>query len=782
MPSESPSLDPLFHEDAHMRSLLPMLYVAWADGVLESAELEHMRQVAQALPWMQAEHHTLLKQWLDPKAPPHASELQSALALIRDGAAGLAPGERRSLAEMGLSIVAQRDRNAKEIQPGSATWKALRDIEMALGVVSAERARELLQDDDAASPEGFQEAPATFDVQAMQSLLNQPYAEVRDRVRAFLSSPEMVRDFDLPKEEQRAQVLDWLKKLSKDGLAHVAYPGVTSEVEDLGAFIATFQTLAFFDQSLVVKFGVQLGLFGGSLYFLGTDKHRHYLPDIADMKLLGCFAMTERGHGSNVRGLQTTAVFDPETDSFIIHTPTEAASKEWIGNAAAHGHMATVFAQLETQGQRHGVHAFLVPIRNQAGDVLPGVKIMDCGHKMGLNGVDNGRLWFDQVKVPRDNLLDRFGQVDEKGNYSSPISSKSRRFFTMLGTLVAGRVSVASAGLSAAKVGLTIATRYGAGRRQFGPSGKPEMPVLNYRAHQRRLMPLLARTYALEFALQDLQRRYVKRDEGGEDEVREIEAIAAGLKSLSTWHTNEALQVSREACGGQGYLTDNIISQLRLDTDVYATFEGDNTVLLQLVAKARLGAWRQQFMDDKVFGVLRYIAQTAGAALTERNPFTVRQTDAAHLRDLDFIEQAFRYRDEDLARTLAGRLKRRLDQGMDAFDAFNDCQDHVLSLAEAWTERVILESFMKAVKAQAESSLAEPLGLLCQLYGLHTIEKHMGWFLENGTLSPAKASAVRQEVNSLCFEVRQQALPLLEAFDIPDSCLDAPILSWGSKA
>ena len=104
-------------------------------------------------------------------------------------------------------------------------------------------------------------------------------------------------------------------------------------------------------------------------------------------------------------------------------------------------------------------------------------------------------------------MLDRFAQVAPDGSYTSSIKNPAARFFTTLGTLVAGRISVGHSAVSIAKCGLAIAIRYGARRRQFGPSeGKPETILLDYPAHQRRLMPLLANAYALDFAFKHLTR------------------------------------------------------------------------------------------------------------------------------------------------------------------------------------------------------------------------------------------------------------------------------------
>jgi acyl-CoA oxidase len=179
---------------------------------------------------------------------------------------------------------------------------------------------------------------------------------------------------------------------------------------------------------------------------------------IASLELPGCFAMTEAGHGSDAQNLRTTATYDGEHDEFVIDTPDDEARKEYIGNAARDGRMAAVFAQLEVGGEGHGVHVLVLPLRDEHGNLCEGVRI------------------------------------EEDGRYSSPIESANRRFFTMLGALVQGRVCISGASVSAAKLALTIATRNGLRRRQFGPPGEDEVPILDYRTHQRRLMPLLAQT------------------------------------------------------------------------------------------------------------------------------------------------------------------------------------------------------------------------------------------------------------------------------------------------
>ncbi len=352
-------------------------------------------------------------------------------------------------------------------------------------------------------------------------------------MRARLTDPRFAYRYDLGTAAYRELVRDWLQLLADEGFGALGTPRAQGGQGDPAAFMAAFETLAFHDLSLTIKFGVQFGLFQGSVQLLGTAWHHEtFLPSIATGELLGMFAMSELGSGSNVRDLETTATYDPETQEFVIHTPHPGAHKEWIGNAAVDGRMATVFAQLIVDGTNHGVHALLVPTRDEAGHPMPGVTIGDTGVKEGLGGVDNGRLWFDHVRVPRRHLLNRFGDVASDGTYSSPIESEARRFFTMIGTLVGGRITIGLSALSAAKSALTIAIRYGNRRRQFGPDGGNTTPLLDYRTHQRRLLPALATGIVLDFALSQLVDRFTALN--GESD-RELEGLAAGLKSYTSW-------------------------------------------------------------------------------------------------------------------------------------------------------------------------------------------------------------------------------------------------------
>lgn len=633
----------------------------------------------------------------------------------------------------------------------------------------------------------------------LRAVLDGRWAKIREQARELAHDPRFAPAFGQTPDEARAQTLDRLGALAEAGYSRLGFPSAYGGAGDVGASITGFEMLAMGDLSLLVKAGVQWGLFGGAVLHLGTERHhRAYLEKIMSLELLGCFAMTEYGHGSDVANLLTTATFDADSGEFVVHTPVEAARKEYIGNAARDGRMAAVFAQLISGGRSHGVHAFLVPIRAAGGDPMPGVRIEDNGPKGGLNGVDNGRLWFDQVRVPRENLLNRYGDVAEDGSYSTPIPNATKRFFTMLGTLVQGRVSVAAGAGSATKVALTIAVRYGEQRRQFRPPPEPDAPpppeitVLDYLAHQRVLLPRLAKSYALHFAQGDLVaalHEAAAPDETDDDSARrELEARAAGIKAIGTWHAVDTVQACREACGGAGYMSENRLPGLRADIDVFTTFEGDNTVLLQLLAKELLTGYRDHFGELDVLGTVRFVADQTVETLLEKvgaRRILLRLRDAVPrgdddngtdvLRDRSWQLEMFDWREKHLLETLARRL-RRAQEGDGPFAAFNAAQDHLLLAARAHVDALLLDAFAAAIEPLPDGACRGLLDRVCDLYALSTIEAERGWFAEHGRLTANRAKAVVAEVNVLCRLLRPHARVLVDGFGVPEPALAAALL------
>ncbi|MEO0340349.1 MAG: acyl-CoA dehydrogenase, partial [Bacteroidota bacterium] len=742
---------------AGVRLFIPILYAAWSDRVLSPSEVSVLRDRAFKLSFLSDFEKQQLETWTNPKRPPHRDLFKMWEIHCKEAAKELEVFNEPSLIDLGIALVKiqQKDRDLSWLSP--EVHDELKALENQLQKVNRATYQSLFDLPGRVTTDQEKET-ATFSIEDMQNLLDGSNQGIKNKMRQLMSDPIFGLETIPLKEDYRTKVLAWLHLLAKQGLGALAFPEAYGGKDDMASYASAFEMLGYHDLSLTVKFGVQFGLWGGAVAALGTEKHHDkYLKSIGDLSIPGCFAMTETGHGSNVRGLETTAIYDPTNDTFVINTPHYGAGKEYIGNAL-HGRMAAVFAQLIVGEESHGVHAFVVPLRDKEGNLLPGIRIEDNGYKLGLNGVDNGRIWFDQVTIPTEDLLDRFGTVVD-GKYQSPIENPSKRFFMMLGTLVGGRVCVPRAGLSATKKGLAIAIRYAARRRQFAPGpNHPETPILDYPSHQRRLMPLLAKAYALNFALDDLLDLFVDKDN---QDIREIETLAAGLKSYATWYTSHTLQECREACGGKGYLAENQIAALKGDTDIFTTFEGDNTVLLQLVAKGVLSDFKKSFHEEGNMTVLRMIGKRITTAVNEQNALIIRNTDKEHLLGDNFQKQAFEYRKERLLTSLASRLRGLIKQGKSSYEAGLLCQTHLLALAEAFVEEYVLSSFIKKEMALEDGPLKASVSQLRSLYALSTIEQHAAWYLEQGYVAAVKSKAIRSTVDQLCQDLRPDAVALV---------------------
>lgn len=749
-----------------LMSILPLFYIGWADGVLSPEEAQKIKENIDTMDFLSAEDKSIALHWSIPTNPPSDETYQNWQKIILDYCESN-NAEKSNLIDLGIMLAKDSD-NGKDSQfwANAQTKDALLDLQSCMGIANIELHDYLMDHTEVSTV-------ADFDIPTMTKALDKKYTDYKAKVKRLLSYPSFKLQTIPEKGEYRDHVLQWTKDLADQGFGALAFAQEYGGENDMEKYAALFDAFGYHDLSLAIKFGVQFGLFGGSINWLGTKYHHDkYLKDTGTAELLGCFAMTETGHGSNVRGLKTTATYDPASDEIIIHTPTEDDGKEYIGNAM-HSTMASVFAQLIVNGDNHGVHAILVPLRNDKHETLPGIRVEDCGYKLGLNGVDNGRIWFDQVRVPRLNLLNRFGDIDEQGNYTSPISNPSKRFFTMLGTLVGGRVCVPRAGLSAAKTGLKIAVKHSLRRRQFElKAGEQETLLLDYPSHQRRLMPLLAKSYAISFGLDYLTDRFIKRSD---KDIREIESLAAGMKSYATWFTTSALQECREACGGKGYLAENRLGQLKADTEIFTTFEGDNTVLTLLVSKGLLSNFSKEFHDDGFVAVLRMLGNQFSTLVMEQNPFTKRKSESKYLLSGHFQLATFRYREQKLLYSVSQRMRGLIKNKMSSSDAFLRCQTHLLELANAFIERTILEQFIAQTKLVTDKPTRAALKQVGQLYALHTIESHKDFYLETEYMSPTKTKAIRRQVDKLCLQVRNQAEALVEAFDIPDEILSAPI-------
>ena len=331
-----------------------------------------------------------------------------------------------------------------------------------------------------------------------------------------------------------------------------------------------YEILHLLDIELVVKMGVQFNLWGETIYRLGTKKHAPYLGQTERLEILGCFGMTEIGHGSNISKLETVAKYNPSSESFTIHSPTYTSHKFWIGQAAMFAHYCIVFAQLYIGGVCHGVHPFIVPIRDIiSNEVLEGITIKDCGHKNGLNSIDNGEIAFDHIDIPYDNLLDKYVKIH---NATGKYISEKGRLSKMLNELSKNRFGLGEGCNLISRYYLHKTLKYTTVRKQFGGK-KGEVPIISYPIQHKRLFPLLSKAIILDIYLKN-SRKYIE-----DNSKSHISSIIS--KIYGTWNCLTTLQQCREVCGGHGYHKLTNIGNVYKHVDIYTTFEGDNSVLLQ---------------------------------------------------------------------------------------------------------------------------------------------------------------------------------------------------------
>ncbi len=352
---------------------LPIFYMVWSDAVLTPSELATIRNLIDRQDWLNDGEKGFLLEQVNPAIPPSPDELKGWFAEIQKVVGAKSPNKKESLVDIGIKLVELHAPGATDAI--SRSRSSLSQMEDTLGLISNEAVFSFYPGAQTTLTEQHN-TKQTFDAEALAKLLDGAQADTIRKVKTLLSDKEF-RYIDTGNlEEYREKVLKWCRHLADQGFGSMAYPKEYGGQGDMDRYFAIMETLSYHDLSLVIKFGVQFGLFGMSVYFLGTEKHhKKYLKSIGTLELPGCFAMTETGHGSNVRGVETTATYDHPSRSFVIHTPHANAQKEYIGNAACHAQMATVFAKLMVDGKDYGVGALLVPLRDKKGKTLPGITI-----------------------------------------------------------------------------------------------------------------------------------------------------------------------------------------------------------------------------------------------------------------------------------------------------------------------------------------------------------------------------------------------------------------------
>ncbi|GLU05553.1 hypothetical protein SLE2022_226500 [Rubroshorea leprosula] len=510
------------------------------------------------------------------------------------------------------------------------------------------------------------------------------------------------------------------------------------------------------------------GMFVPAIKGQGTEEQQQkWLPLAYRMQIIGCYAQTELGHGSNVQGLETTATFDPQTDEFVIHSPTLTSSKWWPGGLGKVSTHAVVYARLITDGEDHGIHGFIVQLRSlDDHSPLPGITVGDIGMKFGsgaYNTMDNGVLSFDQVRIPRNQMLMRVSQVTREGKYVQ--SNVPRQL--IYGTMVYVRQTIVADASIALSRAVCIATRYSCARRQFGSQNGLETQVIDYKTQQSRLFPLLASAYAFRFVGEWLKWLYTdvtQRLQANDfSTLPEAHACTAGLKSITTTATADGIEECRKLCGGHGYLHCSGLPELFAVYIPACTYEGDNIVLLLQVARFLVKTVSQLPSGKKPVGTTAYMGRAEHLLQC--------RCDVQRAEDWlkpNVILEAFEAR----ATRMSVACAKNLSKFSNPEDGFAELSADLVEAAVAHCQLIVVSKFIEKLQQDIPGKgVKRQLEILCGVYTLHLMHKHLGDFLSTGCINPKQGSLANEQLRSLYAQVRPNAITLVDAFNYTDHYL-----------
>ncbi|KAF4080081.1 hypothetical protein AMELA_G00166270 [Ameiurus melas] len=492
-----------------------------------------------------------------------------------------------------------------------------------------------------------------------------------------------------------------------------------------------------------------------------------------NLEIIGTYAQTELGHGTHIRGLETTATYDPSTQEFVLNSPTITSIKWWPGGLGKTANHAIVLAQLYTQGRCYGLHAFIVPIRcMKTHQPLPGVVVGDIGPKFGFDEVDNGFLKLDNIRIPRENMLMKYSKVQPDGTYLKPPIDK-----LTYGTMVFIRSMIVGESAIALAKSCTIAIRYSAVRHQSElRAGEPEPQILDYQAQQHKLFPLLATAYAFTFVGQYMKNMYNRItgdiNQGDFSQLPELHALAAGLKAFTTWTVNAGIEVCRMSCGGHGYSRSSGLPDIYVTFTATCTYEGENTVMMLQTARFLVKSYRQVRDGKQLTGTVSYLNESHQRF--QPQPTGSRPT-VISINDLQSLVEAYKLRAANLVETAMKSLQTELQRSTSQEDAWNNSSIELIRASDAHCHYVVVKLFAAKLSEIGNTAVYPVLSTLALLYALHGVASNSGDFLQAGLLTVPQLAQITQRIKALMAEIRPNAVALVDAFDYRDEMLNSTL-------
>ncbi|KAK4508310.1 hypothetical protein PRZ48_002048 [Zasmidium cellare] len=529
----------------------------------------------------------------------------------------------------------------------------------------------------------------------------------------------------------------------------------------------------------VSPFMVHEAMFPTTVREQGSREQREeWLPRIERWEVVGCYAQTELGHGSNVRGLECRATWNPKEKNFTIHSPTLTGSKWWNGSMGRTANHAIVVAQLyvpksadSSELVNHGPHPFIVQIRDmKTHQPLEGIIVGDIGPKYGYAPMDNGYMLFNNFRVPHSAMLSNYSRVDPNTcTYTKPANPA-----VVYGSLTAVRAAIIMHARLIMARAVTIAVRYSTIRRQFqdrdsSDKAAPELPVLDYTTVQIRILPLLATAFALHYTGEAMYELYsstrAKIDSGDFSKLATLHAQSSGLKSLCTELAANSIETCRRAMGGHGFGGASGFIQLNNDYLSKPTVEGDNWMITQQTASYLLKrmqaavAGKGQPQDEMEASCRSWLQNEHNKSPT---PFSIFEDDAA-------IVQAFTRRSRDLThRAYVSRFVHK--------KSWNSMLLQLRQISHAESQAILVSNFHAALSQPTLSpTLRGHLTTQFRLFALFTMDAHARDFSKSHSVSEADLDDLPNHIQALMAEIRPHAVALVDAWKVPDFLLDSAL-------
>ena len=535
-----------------------------------------------------------------------------------------------------------------------------------------------------------------------------------------------------------------------------------------------------------------------------------------------------------MQAIETRADYDSSKQEFVLTSPTPSSTKFMIGNVGVHGEIVVLMAQLYVAGERKGVHAFVVPLRAthddaslgvKRGDLLAGVDVGDVGLKSSWNEVDNAWIRFKGMRIPRENLLNRFADVSADGQYHCSLPTQKKLFSATMAQLLVGRINYVGAPLLALQIALSTSIRYSLSRRQFSLGiSQTETPIIQYTTQYSVLMHTLAKTIALQFAKNSMISRFYS-DKKDPELLADYHATLSGLKAYVCEWAYVQLGHLRVMCGGAGIILANGIGALHNYFDVFQTAEGDRTVLYQQLGKHIVSTTAKRFAGT--FGLLNFGLEVLGQQLIQLNPLLslVEANQDEDLTSPGFLLKALEMRAKTTIRNVLSQMQNLTTAAkpLSPYDAWNACLPNIISASNAYLEHYVYkqcydlikefeqrsptdasptatataadsqkdshkvtEEFSSTIEGSSASVpttnrklaldlVKDCLHTISAVAGLGFIKEDFGFYMRAGVFSSKRCDAIERAWMANCTKMRDNFIPLLlDSAEITPQFIDAP--------